>query len=67
VMFHADFYTPEAHIRRVMMAHHYVQCDECEKTVCGFYAKGDEFCRYHHDDCAGGELVDGKVLCSFCY
>jgi len=49
------------------MAHHYVQCDECEQTVCGFYAKGDEFCRYHHDDCAGGELVDGKVLCSFCY
>ena len=67
VMFHADYYTPEAQFRRAQMAHHYVPCDECGGTVCGFYAKGNEFCRYHHDDCAGGELVDSKVLCGMCY
>tara|TARA_R110002020_G_scaffold231678_2_gene442880 strand:- start:367 stop:570 length:204 start_codon:yes stop_codon:yes gene_type:complete len=67
-MFGPDYNTMESRMLRANMAAHYVKCDVCRwNNVCGFYAKGDEFCRYHHDDCAGGELVDGKVMCGYCY
>ena len=66
-MFGPDYNTMESRYLRADMAAHYEPCDECGGTVCGFYAKGDEFCRYHHDDCASGELVDSKVLCGMCY
>ena len=65
-MFGPNYRTlPVLMFRRNLIAH-YVPCVECARDVCDDYAAGREYCRYNHDDCAGGDLYDGEVFCHYC-
>ncbi len=65
-MFGPNYRTlPVLMFRRNLIAH-YVPCVECARDVCDDYAAGREYCRYNHDDCAGGDLYDGEVFCYYC-
>jgi hypothetical protein len=65
-MFGTNYRTPKAAAYRRSMIVHYVPCDICLGDVCGDYAVGKDFCRFNHDDCAGGGLYDDGVFCHYC-
>lgn len=68
-MIHADYYEPWAYALRVQTLAHLRECAECGRECCTDYQLVPPYA-----DCPlcgtrgnSAQVVDGKILCGFCY